>query len=302
MRTTLVIRGEEWLSSLPIHIELFSVLGFDRPRYGHNCSLMKQDGETRRKLSKRKDPELSLEFYRQEGYFPRAVRVYMMTLLNSNFEEWYQKNPEKPLEEFPFSVKKMGKSGALFDLDKLNDISKNELSRLTAEETFDFLKAWADEYGSDEEKGYFKNREYLIKILELVMGTNGKKRRKDIMTARQAMEIVGYFFSKGERQDEYRTDKQTKVRILNAFLATYDYNDDAQVWFSKLKEVAASLGFAAEMCDYKANPEAYKGNVSDVAEVLRIAVTGRANTPDLWTVMQILGAEETKKRIQGETV
>ena len=302
MRTTLVIRGEEWLSSLPIHIELFSVLGFDRPRYGHNCSLMKQDGETRRKLSKRKDPELSLEFYRQEGYFPRAVRVYMMTLLNSNFEEWYQKNPEKPLEEFPFSVKKMGKSGALFDLDKLNDISKNELSRLTAEETFDFLKAWADEYGSDEEKGYFKNREYLIKILELVMGTNGKKRRKDIMTARQAMEIVGYFVSKGERQDEYRTDKQTKVRILNAFLATYDYNDDAQVWFSKLKEVAASLGFAAEMRDYKANPEAYKGNVSDVAEVLRIAVTGRANTPDLWTVMQILGAEETKKRIQGETV
>ena len=302
MRTTLVIRGEEWLSSLPIHIELFSVLGFDRPRYGHNCSLMKQDGETRRKLSKRKDPELSLEFYRQEGYFPRAVRVYMMTLLNSNFEEWYQKNPEKPLEEFPFSVKKMGKSGALFDLDKLNDISKNELSRLTAEETFDFLKAWADEYGSDEEKGYFKNREYLIKILELVMGTNGKKRRKDIMTARQAMEIVGYFFSKGERQDEYRTDKQTKVRILNAFLATYDYNDDAQVWFSKLKEVAASLGFAAEMRDYKANPEAYKGNVSDVAEVLRIAVMGRANTPDLWTVMQILGAEETKKRIQGETV
>ncbi len=302
MRTTLVIRGEEWLSSLPIHIELFSVLGFDRPRYGHNCSLMKQDGETRRKLSKRKDPELSLEFYRQEGYFPRAVRVYMMTLLNSNFEEWYQKNPEKPLEEFPFSVKKMGKSGALFDLDKLNDISKNELSRLTAEETFDFLKAWADEYGSDEEKGYFKNREYLIKILELVMGTNGKKRRKDIMTARQAMGLIGYFFSKGERQDEYRTDKQTKVRILNAFLATYDYNDDAQVWFSKLKEVAASLGFAAEMRDYKANPEAYKGNVSDVAEVLRIAVTGRANTPDLWTVMQILGAEETKKRIQGETV
>lgn len=302
MRTTLVIRGEEWLSSLPIHIELFSVLGFDRPRYGHNCSLMKQDGETRRKLSKRKDPELSLEFYRQEGYFPRAVRVYMMTLLNSNFEEWYQKNPEKPLEEFPFSIKKMGKSGALFDLDKLNDISKNELSRLTGEEMFGFLKAWADEYGSDEEKGYFKNRDYLIKILELVMGTNGKKRRKDIMTARQAMELIGYFFSKGERQDEYRMDKQTKVRILNAFLDTYDYNDDAQVWFSKLKEVAASLGFAAEMRDFKANPEAYKGNVSDVAEVLRIAVTGRANTPDLWTVMRILGAEEAKKRIQGETV
>lgn len=300
MRTTLVIRGEEWLASLPIHIELFSVLGFDRPRYGHNCSLMKQDGETRRKLSKRKDPELSLEFYRQEGYFPRAVRVYMLTLLNSNFEEWYGKNPDKPLEEFPFSVKKMGKSGALFDLNKLNDISKNELSRLSAEEMFDFLKGWADEYGSDEEKNYFSDRGFLLKILDLIMGTNGKKRRKDIMTARQAMGLISYFFRKGKREDGYRVDAKTKDGILNAFLATYDHRDDAQVWFSKVKEAAANLGFAAEMRDYKADPEAYKGSVSDVAEVLRIAVTGRANTPDLWTVMQILGEEETKKRIKGE--
>ncbi len=300
MRTTLVIRGEEWLASLPIHLELFSVLGFDRPRYGHNCSLMKQDGETRRKLSKRKDPELSLEFYRQEGYFPRAVRVYMLTLLNSNFEEWYRKNPEKPLEEFPFSVRKMGKSGALFDLDKLNDISKNELSCLSAEEMYAFLKEWADEYGSAEEKKYFENRDYLLKVLNLVMGTGGKKRRKDIMTARQSMTLLSYFFRKGNREDAYRTDAKTKDDILNAFLNTYDCNDDAQVWFSKLKEVASSLGFAAEMRDYKADPGAYKGSVSDVAEVLRIATTGRANTPDLWTVMRILGAEETKKRIREE--
>ena len=296
MRTTLVIRGEEWLASLPIHLELFSVLGFALPRYGHNCSLMKQDGETRRKLSKRKDPELSLEFYRQEGYFPRAVRVYMLTLLNSNFEEWYLKNPEKPLEEFPFSVKKMGKSGALFDLDKLNDISKNELSRLSAEEMFDFLKSWADEYGSEEEKGYFKDREYLVKILNLVMGTGGKKRRKDIMTARQAMGLISYFFIRRE-QDSYRVDGKTRQEIMKAFLSTYDYGDDAQVWFGKVKEVAASLGFAAEMRDYKENPDAYKGSVSDVAEVLRIAVTGRANTPDLWTVMQILGDVETRARL-----
>lgn len=300
MRTTLVIRGEEWLASLPIHLELFSVLGFPLPRYGHNCSLMKQDGETRRKLSKRKDPELSLEFYRQEGYFPRAVRVYMLTLLNSNFEEWYRKNPEKPLEEFPFSVRKMGKSGALFDLDKLNDISKNELSRLSAEEMFDFLKAWADEYGSDGEKSYFKDREYLLKVLNLVMGTGGKKRRKDIMTARQSMALLSYFFEKGKRVDDYRVNGSVKNDILNAFLKTYDYGDDAQIWFNKVKLIAAELGFAAEMRDYKANPEAYKGSVSDVAEVLRIAVTGRANTPDLWTVMQILGAEEAKKRIREE--
>ena len=300
MRTTLVIRGEEWLASLPIHLELFSVLGFELPHYGHNCSLMKQDGETRRKLSKRKDPELSLEFYRQEGYFPRAVRVYMLTLLNSNFEEWYLKNPDKPLEEFPFSIKKMGKSGALFDLDKLNDISKNELSRLSAEEMFDFLKAWADEYGSADEKGYFIDRDYLLKILNLVMGTAGKKRRKDIMTARQAMGLVSYFFGGRKQVDSYRVDSATKQEILKEFLKTYDFNDDAQVWFNKVKEVAGALGFAAEMRDYKANPEAYKGSVSDVAEVLRIAVTGRANTPDLWTVMQILGAEETKNRIHGE--
>lgn len=300
MRTTLVIRGEEWLASLPIHLELFSVLGFPLPRYGHNCSLMKQDGETRRKLSKRKDPELSLEFYRQEGYFPRAVRVYMLTLLNSNFEEWYRKNPEKPLEEFPFSVRKMGKSGALFDLDKLNDISKNELSRLSSEETFDFLKTWADEYGSEEEKSYFKDRAYLLKVLALVMGEGGKKRRKDIMTARQSMTLLSYFFKKDERPDEYRVDETVKKGILDAFLKTYDYGDDAQIWFDKVKRVASKLGFAAEMRDYKANPEAYRGSVSDVAEVLRIAVTGRANTPDLWTVMQILGAEETKKRIREE--
>ena len=296
MRTTLVIRGEEWLASLPIHLELFSVLGFELPHYGHNCSLMKQDGETRRKLSKRKDPELSLEFYRQEGYFPRAVRVYMLTLLNSNFEEWYLKNPDKPLDEFPFSVKKMGKSGALFDLNKLNDISKNELSRLSAEEMFDFLKSWADEYGSEDEKNYFKDREYLLKILNLVMGTNGKKRRKDIMTARQAMNLIAYFFARTP-VDSYRVDEDTRRNILKAFTKTYDFADDAQVWFSKVKEVAGGLGFAAEMRDYKEHPEAYKGSVSDIAEVLRIAVTGRANTPDLWTVMQILGAEETKSRL-----
>ena len=155
MRTTVVIRGEEWLASLPIHIELFNVLGFRRPKYGHNCSLQKIDGETRRKLSKRKDPELSLEFYRQEGYYARAVKVYMLTLLNSNFEEWYMKNPDATLEDFKFSIGKMGKSGALFDLNKLNDISKNELAKLSAEEMLTFLKDWANEFGSDAQKGYF---------------------------------------------------------------------------------------------------------------------------------------------------
>ncbi len=298
MRTTLVIRGEEWLASLPIHLELFDLLGFRRPKYGHNCSLMKMDGETRRKLSKRKDPELSLEFYRQEGYFARAVKVYMLTLLNSNFEEWYQKFPEKPLTEFPFKIGKMSKSGTLFDLDKLNDISKNELAKLSAEEMLAFLKEWAGEFGSEAQKGYFADEEYLLKVLNLCMGTSGKKRRKDFTTASQAMASISYFFQKEGRVDEYRVEKADKIAILNDYNALVSYQDDAQAWFNKVKEIAGKNGFASEMKDYKATPENYKGSVSDVAEVLRIAVTGKANTPDLYTIIHILGEEESQKRIQ----
>ena len=297
MRTTLVIRGEEWLASLPIHLELFDVLGFARPKYGHNCSLMKMDGESKRKLSKRKDPELSLSFYRQEGYHPFAVKVYMLTLLNSDFEEWHMKYPEKPLEEFKFRIEKMSRSGALFDLDKLNDISKTELSRLSAEEMLAFLKDWSFSFGSEREQAYFADEGYLLKVLNLCMGTSGKKRRKDFVTAKQAVAEIGYFFGDRVQKDAYRVDDGTRNAILDAFLAKYDYADDAQAWFAKVKEIAANLGYAAEMRDYKANPEAYKGSVSDVAEVLRIAVTGRANSPDLWTIMQILGEDRARERL-----
>ncbi len=300
MRTTLVIRGEEWLASLPIHLELFDALGFPRPRYGHNCSLMKQDGETRRKLSKRKDPELSLEFYRKEGYYPRAVKVYMLTLLNSNFEEWYLKNPDAGLNEFPFKVEKMSKSGALFDLDKLNDISKNELSKLSEGEMFAFLKEWAEEFGSAAQKGYFADEEKMLRVLALCMGVGGKKRRKDFTTASQAMEFVKYFFERPAEHDAYRVENGVKCAILRAFIGRYAAADDAQTWFSKVKEIAAENGFAAEMKDYKAEPDRYRGSVADVAEVLRIATTGKANTPDLWTIQQILGGEETLARLTEE--
>ena len=297
MRTTLVIRGEEWLASLPIHIELFNALGFHLPRYGHNCSLMKQDGETRRKLSKRKDPELSLDFYRQEGYYPRAVKIYLLTLLNSNFEEWYMKNPDADINEFRFKVEKMSKSGTLFDLDKLSDISKNELSKLSADEMLAFLKPWADEFGTEAQKAYFRDEERLLKVLTLCMGIGGKKRRKDFTTALQTMKFIEYFFERTPRVDDYRVDEPMRRAILECFLASYSYSDDAQVWFAKVKDTASKLGFAADMKDYKLNPENYKGSVADVAEVLRIAVTGHANTPDLWTIMQILGERETKERI-----
>ncbi len=299
MRTTLVVRGEEWLSSLPIHIELFKVLNFRLPKYGHNCSIQKMDGETRRKLSKRKDPEASLTFYREEGYHPTAVRMYMMTLLNSNFEEWLLKNPQTPLEEFKYSIGKMGKSGALFDILKLNDISKTYMSGLEVEETYEFLKNWADEFGSDEQKAYFNDKEYLEKVLSLCMGVGGKKRRKDFVCAKQAVEMISYFFDPTFAPVcEYRFDNKIVKEILTNFKEIYDYGDDASEWFNKVKRVAEKSGFTTDMKAYKADPTAFIGNVSDVAEILRISTTGLANTPDLWTIMQILGKDRTLARLE----
>ena len=299
MRTTLVIRGEEWLSSLPIHIELFNALGFKLPKYGHNCSIQKIDGDTRRKLSKRKDPEASLTFYREQGYLPEAVRTYMMTLLNSNFEEWLLKNPDTPLDEFKYSIGKMGKSGALFDILKLNDISKTVMAKLSAEEMYDFLFAWAKDYGTDAQKAYFADKEYLLKVLTLCMGVGGKKRRKDFVCAKQAVEMIGYFFDETFAPEyAYRFDGEIVKKILTGFANAYDYADDAQGWFDKVKAVASENGFATDMKAYKANPENYPGNVSDVAEMLRVATTGLTNTPDLWTIMQILGADRTLARLQ----
>ena len=298
MRTTLVIRGEEWLSSLPIHIELFKVLGFRLPKYGHNCSIQKIDGETRRKLSKRKDPEASLTFYREQGYHPEAVRTYMMTLLNSNFEEWLLKFPDKPLDEFKYSIGKMGKSGALFDILKLNDISKTYMSKLSETEMYDFLWAWTNEFAAPAQKAYFTDKAYLCKVLALCMGIGGKKRRKDFICAKQAVEMIAYFFDETFAPDyAYRFDKETVQKVLEGFKAVYAHTDDCSAWFDKVKTVAEKYGFATDMKAYKANPENYPGNVSDVAEMLRIATTGLTNTPDLWTIMQILGEDRTIARL-----
>lgn len=298
MRTTLVIRGEEWLSSLPIHLELHKVLGFKPPVYAHTCSLMKAENGGKRKLSKRKDPELSLDYYRKAGYYPAAVVKYLMTLLNSDFEEWQLKNPGADYREFKFKVEKMGKSGALFDLDKLNDISKTEISTLSAEECYDFLKSWVDEFGSASDKQHFADGAYIIKVLNLVMGTAGKKRRKDIERAEQGVRLLDYFFDDTFKpRYDFRFGDETVNTVLEEFAKVYDPDDDNQTWFAKVKEIAPKVGFAAETGEYKKNPEAYKGSVSDVAEILRIAVTGSANSPDLCTIMGILGKERTIKRL-----
>ena len=299
MHTTLVIRGEEWLSSLPIHLELFKVLGFQLPKYGHTCSLMKVDGGVKRKLSKRKDPELSLDYYRQAGYYPKAVVKYLMTILNSNFEEWERKNPQADYRDFKFSIGKMGKSGALFDIDKLNDVSKTELSYLTAEQTYDFLNGWVQEFGTDADKAHFADREYIVKILSLICGIGGKKRRKDIVRAETGVRMIDYFFDDTFAPEySYRFDSATVNGILEGFCAVYDVSDDNNAWFAKVKGVAGQFGFATEMSEYKAHPEDYKGSVADVAEILRIATTGMPNSPDLCTIMGILGKERTLKRLQ----
>lgn len=303
MRTTMVIRGGEWLASVPTHYELFHVLGFKMPAYGHTAHLMKFDEETggKRKLSKRKDPELSLDYYRKDGYHPRAMKVYLMTLLNSNFEEWYEKFPDKDISEFPFTVEKMSQSGALFDKDKLHNICKNELAKLSEEEMYGFLKSWAEENEPDNAKVWFDDREKLLAILRLYMGIGMKRRRKDFVYARQIFELIGYFFDteKSEAKDGFRLDKDEVSAILRDYLEGYSHEDDNQAWFDKLKGIADRHGFASDMKAYKAQPDAFKGSISDVAEVVRIAVTKTANTPDLWSIIHIIGEDAMREKING---
>ncbi len=298
MHTTIVLRGEEWLGTLPVHLELFEMLGFQLPKYAHTTVLMKIDETgTKRKLSKRKDPELSLDYYRHLGYHPYAVKIYLMTLLNWNFEQWYLKHPDTDIEEFKFSLDKMGTSGALFDLEKLNNISKTYLSRMSLEEMKDYLKSFVKNYHSEDYDLYFGDEEKLDKILTLGMGLNLKKRRKDYIYASQILESIDLYYH-FQQADPFRLDDETVKAILNDFVAGYDHSDDNGTWFEKVKAIGEKYGFTGDMKAYKQNPEAYKGSVSDVAETIRIAVTGHKNSPDLWSIMQIIGQQESMERIQ----
>lgn len=298
MGTTIVLRGEEWLGTLPIHLELFKVLEFPLPKYAHTSQLMKIDNGVKRKLSKRKDPELSLDFYRKLGYHPDAVKIYLMTLLNWNFEEWYLKHPETPIQEFKFSLANMGQSGALFDLSKLNNISKTYLARKSLEEMKSWLLSYVKEFCPDKEEEYFGNEEYLNKILSLGMGLELKKRRKDYISCSQILESFSYYFDNCyQPQYQFKYDAELTASIVTMFKEVYDENDDNNTWFEKVKTIADKHGFASEMSAYKANPENYKGSVADVAEVIRIATTGLANTPDLYTIQHIMGLERTYSRL-----
>ena len=299
MRTTHVVRGAEWLPSLPIHVELFEKTGFEMPIFCHTAQLMKIDEETgaKRKLSKRKDPELSLDYYRNEGYHPAAVREYLLTILNSNYEEWRMENPDADIEEFEFSAEKMSNSGALFDLNKLNDVSKDTLVRIPASELREFMIGWSREFKPEIAPLFEADAEYIEKILDL--GRTGDKPRKDLVYAKQIFEFISYFFDDYFKvEDEMPENAKDDVKVILAeYLETYDHSDDQSAWFDKIRAITEKLGYAVRPKDFKKNPDMYKGHVGDVSTVIRIALMGRAQSPDVWEIQQILGEERTRERI-----
>ena len=297
MRTTHLVRGAEWLPSLPIHVELFEKMGWETPIYCHTAQLMKLDENgNKRKLSKREDPELSLDYYRNLGYHPAAVREYLLTILNSNFEEWRMANPDADIDEFAFTTEKMSTGGALFDLNKLNDISKDVLLKFTAAELYDFLKAWAEEF-KPEISHLFEDREYLEKILDI--GRHEAKPRKDHIYAQQMIENISYFFDDMfKMEDEFPAETAEDLKeILAAYLASYDHADDQSGWFEKIRQITQDMGYAVKPKDFKKNPDQFKGHVGHVSTAIRVALMGRQQSPDVWEIQQILGEERTRERI-----
>ncbi|MCR4804199.1 MAG: glutamate--tRNA ligase, partial [Clostridia bacterium] len=300
MRTTHVVRGEEWIGSLPIHVELFEKLGWELPVYCHNTVLMKVDEATgtKRKLSKRKDPELGLGYYKELGYFPEAVREYLMTILNSDYEEWRIANPEAPAEDFPFEAAKMSSSGTLFDLSKLNDISKDVLAKKSAGEIYDFMVRWAEEYAPDKAQLLSRDPAKTKRIFDIDRG--GEKPRKDLVYAQQIFRFISYFFDETfEREADMPAEcSASDIReIFRRYKESYSEADDNAAWFDKVRAITADLGYAVKPKDYKKNPDQYKGHVGHVSNCIRIALTGRGNSPDLWTVQQIMGKEQVFARL-----
>ncbi|MBQ6852520.1 MAG: glutamate--tRNA ligase [Oscillospiraceae bacterium] len=298
MRTTHVVRGDEWLPTLPFHLQLFKALDFKLPKYVHIGPLMKMDGTSKRKLSKRKDRELALTFYKAEGFPVEAVYEYIMTLLNSNYEDWRRANPNAPAAEFKFSPKKLNPAGNLFDYAKLTDVSKNEIAKMDADQVYKLLVEWAEDFDPDFASKLKADPAYATSILAI--GRGGKKPRKDLSTWKEAKPYMGFFYDDYLEEPVFdeKFSKETVITALTKFLEKFDIADDSGVWFEKVKEITEELGFTSDMKAYKADPSAFPGTVADVSTFIRQAVTGKTNSPDLYTVMQILGFDRTVSRIR----
>ena len=302
MGTTHVTRGDEWLSSVPLHLQLFYELGFRAPKYAHTPTLLKNDNGNKRKISKRKDPEAAASYYIEEGIPADAVKEYLLNIANSSFENWRRANPDKDIYDFDFHLNKMSVSGALFDMVKLLDVSKIVISKMPAEEVYEKTYAWAEKY-DEELKDILKDKEYSLKVLGIERGN--KKPRKDIAKWSDVKENIIYMYDEKYMNSDIEypyqviNDKSDIDTILKLYIEKYyNENDDKQTWFEKIKELSGSLGFASEVKEFKANPGMYKAHVGDVSTVLRVALTGRTNTPDMYEIMQVLGKESIVKRFE----
>lgn len=298
MRTTHVARGDEWIASVPKHLQLFQMLGFRAPKYLHISPIMKMDGDSKRKISKRKDPEAAMQYYAEQGYSADSVQEYLMTIVSSDFEAWRRCNPQLPREDFPFNPKKMSVSGALFDLDKMNDVSKGVISRISAGQVAEAVMDWARRYDTELAALLESDRDYATGIFAIDRG--GNKPRKDMAKWSDARAYVSYFYDElfdGAFELPDNVTAADAKAILQAYLPLYDPSADKQAWFDTVKSVCEPLGFCPEVKEYKKNPDGWKGHAGDVSTVIRLAVTGRRNTPDLCAIMQLLGRDRVAARI-----
>ena len=301
MHTTDVIRGEEWLSSLPIHLQLFDVLGFERPNYAHVPTIMKSENGSKRKLSKRKDPESAVSYYREEGYPAVSVIEYLLNIINSSFEDWRAENPYADYHEFPVALDKMSKSGALFDIVKLHDVSKNVICKMKASVVYDYYINWAKDFDKEMYNLVTSNEDMMKEVFNI--DKEGPKPRKDFGKWNEVKEKIFYFFDElfdKETAENVELPKTLNLEdaksIIESYAKVYNFNTDQETWFEELKALAVELGYATNRKEYKKNPENFKGMVSDVAGAVRAALTHRTNTPDLYTIMQIMGEDKVRER------
>lgn len=298
MRTTHVTRGDEWIASVPLHLQLFKVLGFKPVKYAHVAPIMKEENGGKRKLSKRKDPEAAVSYYSEVGYPAASVNEYMMTILNSNFEDWRRANQNASIYDFPFNLKKMSASGALFDFVKLTDISKNVISKMSAEEVFELSNAWAKEYDEKLAVLYAKDEQYAKDILNI--DRENKKPRKDLAKWSDIPDYISYMY------DETFTPcyelcgnatNELAKSVLEKYIDEVNLNDDKDAWFSRIKSICEPCGCTPNVKEYKQNPDNFKGHVGDVSTIIRVALTGRTNTPDLFSITALLGEKRVKERL-----